>query len=82
MVEIKYLLKQLKEKHFEELILEIVIVELMVNGTEKHGKNLMNYKILTKLVIAQIIMMLMLISITSNVEHHKDFEKIKDGSIL
>ena len=27
-------------------------------------------------------MMLMLISITSNVEHHKDFEKIKDGSIL
>ena len=42
----------------------------------------MNYKILTKLVIAQIIMMLMLISITLNVEHHKDFEKIKDGSIL
>ena len=43
---------------------------LMVNGTESHGKNLISWKTLIKSIIAQIIMMLMLINMVLNVEHH------------
>ena len=51
--------------HLEELVVEILILVLMVNGCE----------ICVKVIIAQIIMMLVLINITSNVKHHYDFEK-------
>ena len=51
----------------------------MVNGKEKHGKNLMSQKIFMKIVIAQIIMMSMLINIELNAKHHYDFGKIMDG---
>ena len=40
----------------------------MLNDIERHGKNLMIYKILIRTIIAQIIVMLMLINIKSNVE--------------
>ena len=38
----KYLLKELMKVRLEELILEIFIHVLIVNGTKSHGKNLMN----------------------------------------
>ena len=42
----------------------------MVSGIESHGKSLMSSKILIKIIIAQIIMMLLLINMVLNVEHH------------
>ena len=54
----------------EELILETFSMVLMVNGTENHGTSLVCRKILMKSIIAQIIMMLVLINMVSNVEHH------------
>ena len=45
-------------------------------------KNLVIHKILIKNFIAQIMMMLMLINMVLNVEHHLDFGKIMDGLIL
>ena len=41
-----------------------------VNGTEKHGKNLMIYETLIKIISAQIILMLILINMVLNVEYH------------
>ena len=46
------------------------ILVLMLNGTESHGKNLMSWEILIKSIIAQIIMVLVLINMVLNVEHH------------
>ena len=46
------------------------ILMLMLNGTESHGKNLMSWEILIKSIIAQIIMVLVLINVVLNVEHH------------
>ena len=43
---------------------------LMVNDIENHGKSLVCQKMLIKSIIAQIIMMLVLINMVSNVEHH------------
>ena len=43
---------------------------LMVNGTENRGKNLMSLKILIGGIITETIMMLLLINIVLNVEHH------------
>ena len=43
---------------------------IMVNGIESHGKNLMSWGILIKSIITQIIMMLVLINMVLNVEHH------------
>ena len=54
----------------EELNLETFILVLIVNGIESHGKNLMIYKAMIKIIIAQIIMMLMVINIKSNAEYH------------
>ena len=55
----------------------------MVDGDiESHGKNLKSWEILIKNIIAQVIMMLVLINMALNVEHHKDFGKIMDGLIL
>ena len=65
--------------HLEKLFLETFIIVLIVNGTESHGKNLMTWEIL---IIAQIIMMLVLINMVLNVEHHHDFGKIKVGLML
>ena len=58
------------EGAFLELVLVTSILVLMVNGRESHGKNLMSLKILIGGIISQIIMMLMLINIVLNVEHH------------
>ena len=38
----KTAIEVIKEGGSEELILKIFILVLMVNGTEKHGKNLMS----------------------------------------
>ena len=57
------------EGAFLELVLVTSILLLMVNGRESHGKNL-SLKILIEGIISQIIMMLMLINIVLNVEHH------------
>ena len=46
------------------------ILVLIVKGIESHGKNLMSQKILIKIIIAQIIVMLVLINIKLNVDHH------------
>ena len=54
----------------------------MVNGIAKHGKNLMSLKISMESIIAQIVMMLGLINMVLNLEHHYDFGKLKDGFIL
>ena len=54
----------------EELVLETFTLVLIVNGTESHGKNLMSWEILIKSITAQIIMMLLLIDVVLNVEHH------------
>ena len=42
----------------------------MVNGAENHGMTLMNYRRLTRIIIAQIIMTLVSTNIKLNVEHH------------
>ena len=68
--------------HLGELILEIFILVLMVNGMKGQGKNLMRWRISIKIIIVQIITMLVLINIVLNVEHHSDFGKIKSGLIL
>ena len=68
--------------HLGELILEIFILVLMVNGMKGQGKNLMRLRISIKIIIVQIITMLVLINIVLNVEHHSDFGKIKSGLIL
>ena len=55
-----------------------------VNGKwyRKTWKEFDDLKTLIKIIIAQIIMMLMLININSNVEHHENVRKIQDGLIL
>ena len=63
----------------EVLILETFILVLLESGTKNHGKNLINWKILIRSFIVQIIMMLVLINMMLNVEHHEDFGKIRDG---
>ena len=42
----------------------------MVNGIEDNGKNLMIYRILIKIIIDQTIIMLVVINIKLNEEHH------------
>ena len=54
----------------------------MVNGTESRRKNLMGWEILIRSVISQIIMVLVVINMVLNVEHHYDFGKINVGLIL
>ena len=49
---------------------ETFILMLTISGIKNHGKNLMCLKMLTKIIIVQIIMMLVLINIVSNVKHH------------
>ena len=66
----------------EKLISEMFNVVLMVSGMNSHGKNLMTQKILIRIIIAQVSMILMLINIKPNVEHHYDFGRIKAGLIL
>ena len=51
-------------------ISEIFILVLMVNGIEDNGKNLMIYRILIKIIIDQTIIMLVVINIKLNEEHH------------
>ena len=51
-------------------ISEIFIQVLMVNGIENNGKNLMIYRILIKIIIVQTIIMLVVINIKLNEEHH------------
>ena len=63
----------------EVLILETFILVLLESGTKNHGKNLISWKILIRSFIVQIIMMLVLINMMLNVEHHEDFGKIRDG---
>ena len=41
-MQIEYHYKQLKKGHLKELVSEIFIVVLMVNGRESHEKNLMS----------------------------------------
>ena len=54
----------------------------MVNGIESYGKSFSVLKTLIKSNVAQVIMMLVLINMVLNVEHHLDFGKIKNGLIL
>ena len=42
LIQIKHLLKELKKESLVELILEAFTQVLIENGTEIHGKNLMN----------------------------------------
>ena len=56
--------------HSEEHILETFILVLMKNGTKSHGKNFINWKILIKGIIGKVIMMLVLINVVLNAEHH------------
>ena len=58
------------KEHLEKLILETFVLVIIVNGIESDRKNLMSYKVLTKSIIAQFIMMLVLINMMLNVEHH------------
>ena len=51
-------------------ISEIFILVLMVNGIEDNEKNLMIYRILIKIIIDQTIIMLVVINIKLNEEHH------------
>ena len=51
-------------------ILEIFILVLMVNGIENNGKDLMIYRMLIKIIIAQTIIMSVVINIKLNEEHH------------
>ena len=66
----------------EELSSEIFILALIINVIKFHGKNLMMQKIMTRITIAQIIMMLMLINMVLIVEYDKDFGKIEFELIL
>ena len=54
----------------------------MVNGIESYGKSFSVLKTLIKSNVAEVIMMLVLINMVLNVEHHLDFGKIKNGLIL
>ena len=63
-------IKETGTSHLEELVLEILILILMINGTENRGKNLMSQIILIINIIAQIIMMLMLNNVKLNAEYH------------
>ena len=60
----------IKEDIQKKLVLETFILTLMKNGTENHGKNLISWKILIKSINVQVIMMLVLINMVLNVEHH------------
>ena len=59
--------EEIKEGAFTS---EIFILVLMVNGIEDNGKNLMIYRILIKIIIDQTIIMLVVINIKLNEEHH------------
>ena len=63
----------------EEHILEIFILVLLESSTKSHGKNSISQKVLIRSFIVQIIMMLVLINMVLNVEHHQDFGKTMDG---
>ena len=54
------------EKHISEAF----ILVLLESGTKIHEKNLISQKILIRSIIAQMIMMLVLINMVLNVEHH------------
>ena len=70
LVLIKHSLKWLKKVSLKELVLEIFILVLMVNCIESHKKNLPSQGILIEIIIVQIIVMLMLIGMLLDVEHH------------
>ena len=50
-------------------ILETFILVLLENGTENHGNNLTNWKILIRSIIVQIIMMWVSINMVLNAEY-------------
>ena len=54
------------EKHISEAF----ILVLLESGTKIHKKNLISQMILIRSIIAQMIMMLVLINMVLNVEHH------------
>ena len=56
--------------HSEEHILETFILVLMGCGTEIHEKNLISQKTLIRSFIVQIVIMLVLINVVLNAEHH------------
>ena len=60
----------IKKEPLEELILKIIILVLMINDTENHGKHLMSQIILTRNIIAKTIMTLESINIKLIVERH------------
>ena len=51
----------------------------MESGTKYHRKNSNSLKILTRSIIAQIIMIAVLMNMVLNVEHRQDFGKIRVG---
>ena len=60
----------IKEGAFGGTYFRDIILVLMANGIESHGKNLMLQKILIKSITVQIIMMLVSINMVLSVEHH------------
>ena len=60
----------IKEGAFGGTYFRDIILVLMANGIESHGKNLMLQKILIKSITVQIIMMLVSINMMLSVEHH------------
>ena len=54
----------------------------MISAIKIHRKSLMNWRILIKSIIAQVIMMSIFINMVLSVEHHEDFGKVKDGLTL
>ena len=70
LVLIKHSLKWLKKVSLKELVLEIFILVLMVNCIESYKKNLPSQGILIEIIIVQIIVMLMLIGVLLDLEHH------------
>ena len=60
----------IKEGAFGGTYFRDIILVLMANGIESHGKNLMLQKILIKSITVQVIMMLVSINMVLSVEHH------------
>ena len=60
----------IREGAFKVLILETLILVLLENGTKSHGNNLVSWKILSRSIFAQVIMMLVLINMVLNAQHH------------
>ena len=59
----------IKKVRLEVLILETFILVLMESGTENREKNLISWKILSRSMIVQIIMMLRWTNMALNAEH-------------